>query len=64
MKQAIADAVKKAGAASLDEGGILRVAHTGLGKKTNRGFSAPKLYRATYEAPTKSVSSEDLFSDF
>jgi hypothetical protein len=60
MKQAIADAVKKAGASSIEEGGKLRVAHTGMGKKTNRGFSAPKLYRATYEAPRKSVSADDF----
>ena len=60
MKNAIADAVKKAGASSIEEGGKLRVAFTGMGKKTNRGFSAPKLYRATYEAPKKSVSADDF----
>lgn len=64
MKQAIADAVKKAAASSIETGGVLRVAHTGVGKKTNRGFSPPKLYRATYEAPKASVSADDLFSEF
>jgi len=63
MKDAIADAVKKAGAKSIDEGGTLRVAHTGIGKKTNRGFSAPKLFRATYTAPKASVSADDLFDE-
>jgi len=64
MKQAIGDGVKKAQASSIEVGGWLRVGHTGLGKKTNRGFSAPKLYRAEYKAPTKSVAAEDLFSEF
>lgn len=60
MKDAIADAVKKSGASRIEVGGILRVAHTGIGKKTNRGFSAPKLYRAVYEAPKQSVSADDF----
>lgn len=63
MKQAIADAVKKAGAKSLDEGGWLKVGHTGLGKKTNRGYSAPKLFRASYKAPVASISADDLGFD-
>ena len=63
MKDAIADAVKKAGGRSLDEGAHLTVAHTGIGKKTNRGYSAPKLFRAVYEAPKASVAADDLFDD-
>jgi hypothetical protein len=63
LKDAIADAVRKADARSLDEGGTLKVGHTGIGKKTNRGFSAPKLYRAVYTAPVKSVQASDLFGD-
>ena len=63
LKDAIADAVKKAGARSLDAGGTLKVGFTGLGKKTNRGFSAPKLYRATYTAPVASVGAEELWGD-
>src|SRR4030095_9097175 len=51
MKDAIADAVRKAGGKTLEEGARLRVAYTGEGKKTNRGYSAPKLYKASYEAP-------------
>lgn len=63
LKDAIADAVKKAGAKSLDAGGTLKVGYTGEGKKTNRGFSAPKLYRATYSPPVKSVSAEELWDE-
>jgi hypothetical protein len=63
MKDAIADAVKKAGARSLEVGGRLKVGYTGEGKKTNRGFSAPKLYRATYSAPVKSVSASELWDE-
>jgi len=61
MKDAIGDAVKRAGCRSLDEGGNLTVAYTGLGKKTNRGYSAPKLFKAKYEAPKASISEDDLF---
>lgn len=63
MKDAIADAVKKAGASSLEVGGRLKVGYTGEGKKTNRGFSAPKLYRATYSAPVKGVSASELWDE-
>jgi hypothetical protein len=63
MKDAIADACRKAGATSLEKGARLRVAYTGEGKKTARGFSAPKLYTASYEAPTKTVAEADLFDD-
>lgn len=63
MKDAIADAVKKAGAKSIDEGGYLKVGHSGVGKKTNRGYSAPKLYRAVYEPPKASVGADELFDD-
>jgi hypothetical protein len=63
MKDAIKDAVKKAGAKSIDEGAWLKVAHTGIGKKTNRGYSAPKLYRAQYKAPVASVAVDELFDD-
>jgi len=63
MKDAIADALRKVGAKSIDEGGFLRVAYTGVGKKTNRGYSAPKLYTASYEAAKASVAVGDLFED-
>lgn len=63
LKDAIADAVRKSGARSLDEGGTLKVGYSGNGKRTNRGFSAPKLYRATYSAPVKSVDASDLWDE-
>lgn len=62
MKDAIADAVRKAGAKSLDSGAKLTVGFTGLGKSRNRGYQAPKLFQAKYEKPTQSVSAEALFS--
>lgn len=61
MKDAIADAIKKAGATSIDEHGTLKVGYTGIGKKTNRAFNAPKLYRAVYEPPKASVSANELW---
>jgi hypothetical protein len=63
MKEAIAEAVKKAGAKSIDEGATLKVGYSGEGKKTNRGFSAPKLFRATYTPPVKSVAAADIWDE-
>lgn len=63
MKDAVADAVKKVNAKTIEEGGYLKVAYTGEGKKTNRGYSAPKLYKAAYKSPVNAVAAEDLFED-
>lgn len=63
MKDAIADAVKKSGSKEFEEGAWLKVGYSGVGKKTNRGFSAPKLFRAQYKAPTKSIAAEDLWDN-
>lgn len=63
MKDAIGEAVKRAGCRTLDEGGRLTVAYTGTGKKTNRGYSAPKLFKAKYEAPKSSIAEADLFGE-
>lgn len=63
MKDAIAEAVKKANARTIEEGGYIKVAYTGQGKKTNRGFSAPKLWKASYKAPVQSVAAADLFDE-
>jgi hypothetical protein len=63
MKDAIADAVKRAEAKSIDEGGTLKVAYTGVGKKTNRGYQAPKLFKAAYKVPVSSVPTSELFDD-
>jgi len=62
MKDAIADAVKKAGG-KFDPGGWLKVGFSGVGKKTNRGFAAPKLFRAQYKPPTKSISADELWDN-
>src|SRR4030095_13333425 len=43
MKDAIADAVRKAGGKTLEEGARLRVAYTRGGKKTKRGDSGPHM---------------------
>lgn len=61
MEVAIAEAVKAAGASSIDEGGTLAVQHTGLSKPSARGYAPAKLYRAQYKAPVSSVSADDLF---
>lgn len=63
MKSAIADAVKKANASTIVEGGTLKVAYTGEGKKTSRGYSAPKLFTAKYTPPVAGVEAKDLFDD-
>lgn len=51
MLKAIADAVRKAGAAGLEAGGWLTVTYTGNGEQKQRGFNPPKLYTATYRPP-------------
>lgn len=61
MEVAIAEAVKAAGSASIDEGGTLQVVHTGIAKATTRGYQGAKLYAAKYEPPRSSVSADDLF---
>ncbi|MFD7990764.1 hypothetical protein [Streptomyces mexicanus] len=48
MKNAVADAVRNAGAKGLEVGGILRVRYTHDGTPKQRGFSAPKQYEAHY----------------
>lgn len=63
LKEAVAEAVKKAGAKSIEEGATLKVGYTGIGKKKTRGHSAPKLYTAKYTAPTSKVSADDLWDD-
>ncbi len=53
---AIRDAVRAAGASALEEGGTLKVRHTGLGKKKTAAYAAPKLYQAKYDPPAKGVA--------
>lgn len=60
MLVAIREAVKKAGAKSLDAGGVLTVQHSGLGTKAKASFNAPKLYVAKYEPGAKSIDIDDI----
>ncbi len=52
MQKAIREAVRKAGAKGLREGGTLTVTYSGDGVVKQRGMNPPKLYTATYLAPT------------
>lgn len=54
MKNAVADAVRQAGAKGLEVGGTLHVRYTHDGEQTKRGFSAPKQYAAKYVAAATS----------
>lgn len=51
LQKAIAKAVKDAGAAGLASGGKLAVKYTKDGEQKTKGFNAPKVYVAKYEAP-------------
>ena len=62
MRDAIAQAVKDAGASSIDPGDELAVGFTGVGK-AKRGYTAPKLYSASFKKATASVSAADLFGE-
>lgn len=61
MRTAIGLAVRAAGASSLDMGGDLAVAHTGL-SEAKPGQSPAKLYRSEYKPPAASIPADDLFS--
>ena len=61
MLNAIGTAVRAAGADSVDVGGQLAVAHTGLGE-AKPGMNAPKLYTAQYKPPAPVSVPADLFS--
>jgi hypothetical protein len=62
MRDAIAQAVKDAGASSIEPGDELAVGFTGRGK-AKRGYTAPKLYAASFKKAAASVSASDLFGD-
>ena len=61
MRDAIADAVKTAKADGINPGDELAVGYTGIGKPTQRGYTAPKLYAASFRPASKSVKAADLF---
>ncbi len=59
MLPAIQEAVK---GKDFRQGGELAVQYSGNGKKTNTGYSAPKLYTVQYKAPAINIADdEDLF---
>lgn len=62
MREALAAAVKKTGAAGLGVGGRLGMKYVRDGAPTQRGFNPPKEYAARYEPPTVAVS-EDGYDD-
>lgn len=62
---AVRDAVKEAGASSLDVGGVLKVRFDSLGERKKPTHNPPKLFRAKYTVPppaSVSMGSDD--SDF
>ncbi|MFD4936313.1 hypothetical protein [Streptomyces virginiae] len=60
LKNAVADAVRAAGARGLEVGGILTVTYTHDGQATQRGFSPPKQYTAQYiAAPAAELHTPD-----
>lgn len=64
MAFAIGEAVNTAGCSTLEVGGRLAVAHTGL-SEAKAGMNAAKLFSAQYEPPrgdSQTVDSQDLFS--
>jgi hypothetical protein len=60
MHRAVVDAVRKAGAQSLEVGGKLGVRYEGDGEQLRRGFSPPKIYSARYQPPAPAVSDDFL----
>ena len=58
---AVKDAVRRSGTdKGIEIGGKLTVQYSGEGAKSNRAFSAPKLYTAHYEAPTYAVDINEM----
>ncbi len=60
LHDAVASAVRAAGAKSLEIGGALTVVHDGTEPSQTRGFSDRKLYRATYRGPDHAKQAGDF----
>lgn len=60
MLKAIREAVKATGAKGLEVGGTLTVTYTANGEKTNKAFNPPKLYAASYTAPSAQAANNLL----
>lgn len=63
LKEAIADACKRAGLKTIEAGQKLTVGYTGNGKAKTRGHNAPKLYSAKIEAGVPAVAASELWDD-
>lgn len=57
LHDAVAQAVRAAGAKGLEDGGTLTVTYVGDEPSQTRGFNPRKLYTATYKAPDKAAQS-------
>lgn len=57
---AVKDAVRRSGAERIETGGTLTMQFSGIGKQANKGFNPPKLYVASYKAPSYAVEIDDL----
>lgn len=57
---AVKDALRKANATDIEIGGTFAMQYSGVGKASNKGFSAPKLYTCMYKAPVSNVSLDEL----
>jgi len=65
MLSAIGQAVRAAGATSVEVGGLLAVAYTGEQASNTPGFNPAKLFTAQYQAPVaapQAVQVDDLFT--
>jgi len=54
IRTVIAEAVRKAGEKSIEDGGKLRVKLERIDKPTRQGFNGQKIYSAQYRAPDRS----------
>lgn len=63
MKDAVRDALKKAGAKAPQVGGVLKVAFTATEPASTKGFNDRKIYQAVYEPPTASASASFFGTD-
>lgn len=59
MRKAISDAVRRSGAKGIEDGGTLTVQWSGE-SVPKRGFSAAKLYKASYKAPVSMIDMDEL----
>lgn len=60
MQEAVRDAVIASGAKGLELGGTIAVAYIADGVPKQRGFSAPKQYRAEYAPPSPTAATNAL----